>query len=836
MKAKPTLGPAASPATGILPATGVRWAVPAALALWGLLAFVNYLAHHPIRLADVLTVTVAPLLSLTWQGLLTPWPAALKAASVLLAELLAAWPLGLLIYEWLGVTPATRDEKALFSFLLGLGAFALLVLATGLAGFYSASSYATLLAVSAAAGMVKYKSLAAAIPPFKFRRPQIWLIAGLAAVAVTQAGALLSGFSPPHISDELIYHLGTARWYLWHGKCVLQPGMFNAAMPQMDTMLYGAPVAFGLLYGVKWIHWVAGGLTAWGLHRLLREQRPELRWIALLAFGTMPTVWVMAGRAFSDLFVCAYAAGALIAARRAREARGSSQFAHALLAGVCIGLAGGYKYTGLLLGLLLLPFLPWRTLAAAGGAAALVMAPWFVKNWIWLGNPVYPYFLGGLDWDSLKAWRRQKMLMEGEITMREQLARIPSLPWNLSVHNLRGGPDSSIGPLFTMGIALLFCTTSAREALAMAGFFLPCVLGSAGIRYLLPLLPLTLVVMARGVKPLLDEPRRRRFALAGLVVLLWYQAVEFFPAGWKLYDNPLPHILGQEPLPHYLDRNLYPPLYYPPTYSKMIDAAEQETPPHSRVLLLGGYGGAFYLKRPTYFGSHIDRPLPLTLLRESRTSDHLRTKFKQMGVTHVLINRRHNSIFFDTWRMWDWESGDEVVRWRDFWDRYAKQTWMFQNHYALFRLSALPVIQPHQLTPGIEDEETRLALFRVRKRNFATADSQIKSLLGLFPQNPTLWLRSAQSFAQQGRLDEALRCCNQVAELAPESNDYKRCLAELAWVKGRYAEAATLLSEVLQHEADDAQGWADLRGLYLRLNRTDLAAQAYREYQRTKFP
>ena len=62
------------------------------------------------------------------------------------------------------------------------------------------------------------------------------------------------------------------------------------------------------------------------------------------------------------------------------------------LAGIFVGFSFAIKYTGWLV-------LPYAAVALRGRhltrlllPAALLAAPWLIRNWIWVGNPLAPFF------------------------------------------------------------------------------------------------------------------------------------------------------------------------------------------------------------------------------------------------------------------------------------------------------------------------------------------------------------------------------------------------------------------------------------------------------------
>ena len=100
--------------------------------------------------------------------------------------------------------------------------------------------------------------------------------------------------------------------------------------------------------------------------------------------------------------------------RSARPWRNANDW---VLSGLLLGFACGTKYTGLETAgilLLILAFLAlrkrieggWKPLALVAGLALLVGGPWYVKNIVSTGNPVYPFLFerfGGVDWDQKRA-------------------------------------------------------------------------------------------------------------------------------------------------------------------------------------------------------------------------------------------------------------------------------------------------------------------------------------------------------------------------------------------------------------------------------------------------
>jgi len=842
-------------------------------AAWAALAILNYASFHPIDPAGLVHVILAPLPAASLSGAVMAAAVALKALGVFVLTVLAALAPGFAVLDLLRSGPAPRGERLFFALLLGLGSLGFIVAGAGLCGFYSAGSYAAILVPCACLGLSRIRGHIAGRPPGlpgtaaePYRPNSAFALAlipaFLIAVAVV-AGTLVSGFAPPHMSDELVCHLGNARWFLWHHKITPQPGNPFSAWSPLASMLYGAPEAAGLVFGTKWTHWLAGLLAAYGVHILARDARPAARTAVVLAFLTMPAVWTFAGRAYTELFICALAAGALISSQRAGKAGNGVPFA--ILAGACVGLAGGYKHLGLLLGLLILPLLPLRLVPAAAGAALAVSAPWLARNILETGNPVFPLFhslLDGLGWDDGLALRYRRELFQGEPAIMNILSRLPALPWSIPVHNPGSGPDGTTGIMILLALPLLVRAT-AREALALALFILPNVLASGAFRFLIPAVPLMLAVIARSLSAVPDGKHIRGIFPVVLVLLTGHQAAQYFQAAWQGYDNPLPVALGTETPGRYLDRTLYPARYYPPGYSSALKAAGRLTPSGARVLFLGGYGGVFHLAREALFHPLQGRPLPVSWAGESANASGIARRFRQAGITHVLVNRWWCESFHDYWRIWDWPSAESrrpglvspSLRWKEFWDTRAIPVWSAGgdrfppkvktgglgatvdgfgagDRFALYAISDRPVRHPRRTTPGLESEIIRLAMSLVRQRRLDPANAILDQARGRFDDNPLRWLAESEYLLARGRSSEAERCCVKIAGLAPGSVILLRCRAGLLTRRNRLKGAVALLKEAAWRDPDEPQIWVNLAAACYGLNDPGMAATAEREVHR----
>lgn len=83
----------------------------------------------------------------------------------------------------------------------------------------------------------------------------------------------------------------------------------------------------------------------------------------------------------------------------------------------------------------------WKQALGSGlafGASALAVAlPWYAKNLLWSGNPLYPFFLGGVEWSR----DRLDMLMAylESFGVGRRVIDYLLLPWNPYFRNAHFG-------------------------------------------------------------------------------------------------------------------------------------------------------------------------------------------------------------------------------------------------------------------------------------------------------------------------------------------------------------------------------------------------------------
>jgi hypothetical protein len=202
-----------------------------------------------------------------------------------------------------------------------------------------------------------------------------------AALLLFGAFYLLCALAPETSPDGTAYHLGVLRNYLHEGGLVRVDTNFYWNLPQGAEMLYLPAYAWGPSNGAAVTHL----LFLLAVASLLAETVGL--WPAL-AVLTAPVFAKTAPSAYVDVVLTAAVVVCVWLAMRDQWA----------LAGLLAGFAFSVKYSAFPAPLWLVAYAmfqrKWRGLAAAVACGALAGAPWLVKNWLWLSNPLAPFANG----------------------------------------------------------------------------------------------------------------------------------------------------------------------------------------------------------------------------------------------------------------------------------------------------------------------------------------------------------------------------------------------------------------------------------------------------------
>jgi hypothetical protein len=468
--------------------------------------------------------------------------------------------------------------------------------------------------------------------------------------------AVLMSLAPPiEDFDALLYHLTVPEWWLRDGG-LLPHQAFIYWYPHLVEGSFVFPLALGVdtathLTHLLWLaltmliiwHW---GRQVWG---------DAAAWDALAILLTMPSLFWLASWAYTD-FALTFCGIAVLYAIWKWQNTADTRWV--IVGGIAAGFAMGMKYTSFvvpLAGVALIAL--WgktnshkvKQIFFFSLAAALIGSPWYIRNWVWTGNPVYPFVFGGRFWDAFLA---QKFSAAGTgIGFDPGALLLLPLTATLGTRDTNFF-DGRFGPFFLILAPLVFLIrereSPARRMLQAIGvfslggiaFWTWGVMSSAHLfqaRYLFPaLLPLA-IPLAAGLRALdkLDAPR---FKVSFIV-----RAMLAVTVALNLFNFSL-HVLVRNPLAAALQtisRHDYQMKILPDYTGALL--LLQDIPADAKVYLLfepRSYGMNVRVE-PDIINANFAHDLALY-----QTPEKIVAAWREQGYTHVLLSRKGAKFIF----------------------------------------------------------------------------------------------------------------------------------------------------------------------------------------------
>ncbi len=503
-------------------------------------------------------------------------------------------------------------------------------------------------------------------------------------------GALVTVLTPAFGNDALSYHLGVPKLYLAGGGFAFIPGNLFSNYPLGGEMLFLIALVLNGDVLAKGIHFSMALLTLAAMWQFARQYLPEStpRVLPLLLFLSIPSVWVTATMAYTDLFL---AADSFLAVYAYVNWSSRKQTAWLALCAVMTGLGAGSKYGGLFL-----PFLGClavlaadyrnrtrtsRTLIHLATFMLITLAvggAFYLKNWSLTGNPLYPFFyriFGGRGWDADQA-RRYDLFLHS-LGMGRGWIDYFLLPWNISFYARMHSPqfDGVLGPTFILTLPFLAGIRKIPWTLKVllvyaASTFLFWAVSAQQIRYLIPVFP----PLAVAVGYIIGRFRHRKplLALIGLFVCIGLCVNGYHLSGEYRSINPHRYVLGEEDRDTFLSRIIpaYPLFQY-------INAQLQ---PDAKIFLIYMKNLGFLCDRPYYSDAIFESHMLQAMLSRADSPEAVVHLLKRKQFTHILFDSLYVLGPLSTL------SGKEIERFKAFQKEHTVLLAQHQDRYRLYAL------------------------------------------------------------------------------------------------------------------------------------------------------
>lgn len=459
----------------------------------------------------------------------------------------------------------------------------------------------------------------------------------------------LLGLAPPiEDFDALFYHLTVPALWLHQGPSIAFAPIPHYWYPQIVEGTYLWPMALGSDTATHLMHmlWLTLSMTlVWNWAKQLAGN--IVAWNAILLLLIMTSLPWLGAWAYTD-YALTFAA---LAATYSLWKWKTDQGGHWLtIAALMAGLAVSVKYTGFIIPLSGVLFLlifarDMRKTFQFGFICTLAASPWYLRNWIGTGNPVFPFIFGGAGWDSFLA---QAYTASGTGLGSDILALL-TLPITATL-GIRDANffDGRIGPFFLILSPFALWVfwngrrSSPQHKIALqviglltiigASFWTLGVINSAHLfqtRLLFPILiPLTFpFALGMELLPKLDLPKLK---ISFIVRVLLFLAVTINLVNLGLQvtaRNPLAVALGMTARQDYFAKRQ-------PGYANAL-ALVNEAPRDAKI---------YFLFEPRSYGmnAHV-QPDSINMnfihdIWRYKTPEAAVTAWRNSGYTHVLIS------------------------------------------------------------------------------------------------------------------------------------------------------------------------------------------------------
>ena len=494
-----------------------------------------------------------------------------------------------------------EEEKTVAGATLGLGCLALSVFFLGAVGLFKPWACSGLLGIF---WIIAWPEIGPIIDSIRsgiqraLVSPWLCVLIGLPLIVVLWACLV-----PPHQYDSLVYHLKLPQEYLRVGRLHAPEGLVYSHFPQNGEMLFTLALALGSDLLAQMYVWLATALTIAWLLTFGRRVTQAAAWAAVLV-ATHSAVLLLSSTAYVEPLVMLWTTAAVLTFEAAANEEKKGPL---LLSAIFAGLALGTKYYAGLTAVILVARLLFRRRFAESllfsGVVMCLFAPWLAKNWILIGNPVFPFLYKvfpatSIGWTSdLAAGYFQVLTEYGHA--HGFFRDLISLPILLFRNPLRfGGGMDVLGDLgWDLTLWLwpfgLWAAWKGRGSRGLAVFSLLYFIGwfSTGVvlRFLTALAPIMALIGVAGADDLWERTstsmRRLAAASAGLL-LASHLFLVFFVHG--VFGTPAA-LLALEDRETFLSKRLD---YYP-CASYLRTHAEEG----SKVLVVGEQRG-YYLSVP----------------------------------------------------------------------------------------------------------------------------------------------------------------------------------------------------------------------------------------------
>lgn len=305
--------------------------------------------------------------------------------------------LGFRVVSFLPVSWAGSLDYILNAVAIGLISFSILMAMAGLTGIMTWWFGWLLIIVGTLSGLPFVRPFLATMPPLSFSSFKQINIAVYGILCIALGINFLTALAPLYGgsgSDDVAYQFLVPKVYAAYQGFELVSENVRAYFPMNLNMLYALAALLSSPETAQLLNFFMGVATA-GVTYVLASKyvNPAAAPLAMLLFYINPLVSFTTDGALINLGLTFFYLLALFSLLKWHDTREGIWF---VFAGIYMGFLVGSQYLGLLYCATLLPLIvsrlkdiTLRTLLTAGGIGLALSLPWYMKNWLLTGDPMF---------------------------------------------------------------------------------------------------------------------------------------------------------------------------------------------------------------------------------------------------------------------------------------------------------------------------------------------------------------------------------------------------------------------------------------------------------------
>jgi len=686
--------------------------------------------------------------------------------------LLAGFGLGNTIIGKIKLFSRLNLEKFVFDLGLGLGVIIIYVFIVGIFGILYKPVILIFLLVFGFIGCLKFRQI-----KFRLEKKSFLELFLLFILFLFIFFNFVASLVPETFYDSLVYHLGVPLQWLQNHRIFEIPSIHMSYYPLNIQLLYGIGVLLKDEILSSMIHFSLGILLVLMIYAFC--QRYFNRRVALFAstvFYTVPLVAMVTSKTATELGLGVYEFLAVFSfVNWASENKRDWFYLSAVFSGIALGskYISGFCAISLMIAIFVkCLFFDKEKIATSlkrviifGLISFLFASPWYIRNLINTGNPLYPFLSDKIGFLQPRVW-----IFPDFAPYPLSLKSILLVPWKSTMGQVQ---ESFSGPIFLLLLPLFLIYRKVSKPVKLLWlYFLPYFLlwvaiGMVYLRYFIPTLSILSIISAYYLFGIKENFLLRR-GLMFACCIIFITNLEFSLSMQKVNRDPWGVALGFQTKEDYLgtQRPSYPCPYY-----GTINWANRNLPKDAKILFIGECRG-YYSKRKFICAAAADFAPVIEYIKESENAEGLYLTFNREGITHFLVNLKE-AIRLKGYDIFHWDKKEFEI-FCNFWDKYIKELYGTNGVYLYEILSIEEAEKPHQAPINFVRELER------------------------FDFEPDALLKIYWEYKEWNELEREYKSILRTVTSEAAYVYFSEKLAEVCFQKKKYSDAVSILERVLK--------------------------------------